>query len=41
MELLKEAIEIMKLEPDMKQTLNERTQLLARELEMEDANDAA
>ncbi|XP_023303762.2 SET domain-containing protein SmydA-8 [Lucilia cuprina] len=38
MQLLKEAIDIMKLEPDMKQTLNERTQLLARELEMEESN---
>lgn len=38
MQLLKEAIDIMKLEPDMKQTLNERTQLLARELEMEESS---
>ncbi|XP_013119232.1 SET domain-containing protein SmydA-8 [Stomoxys calcitrans] len=37
MNLLKEALEIMKLEPDMKQMLNERTQLLAKELEMEDS----
>lgn len=36
MHLLKEAIDIMKLEPDMKQMLNERTQQLAKELEMDD-----
>ncbi|XP_075159694.1 SET and MYND domain containing, arthropod-specific, member 2 [Haematobia irritans] len=36
MSLLKEAIEIMKLEPEMKPILSERTQLLAKELEMDD-----
>ncbi|CAD7006252.1 unnamed protein product [Ceratitis capitata] len=35
MELLKEAVEIMKLEPDMQEVLKERTQQLADELEME------
>lgn len=41
MQLLREAIDIMKLEPDMKQTLNDRTQLLAKELEMDETNDNA
>uniref|UniRef100_W8B5D3 Protein msta, isoform A n=1 Tax=Ceratitis capitata TaxID=7213 RepID=W8B5D3_CERCA len=35
MELLKEAVEIMKLEPDMQEVLKERTQQLANELEMD------
>ncbi|XP_005177231.2 SET domain-containing protein SmydA-8 [Musca domestica] len=36
MNLLKEAIDIMKLEPDMKQVLNDRTQQLAKELEVDE-----
>lgn len=35
MELLKEAVEIMKLEPDMQEVLKERTQQLAAELEVD------
>ncbi|XP_036326131.1 SET domain-containing protein SmydA-8-like [Rhagoletis pomonella] len=35
MELLKEAVEIMKLEPDMQEVLKERTQQLADELDMD------
>lgn len=35
MELLKEAVEIMKLEPDMQEALKERTYQLAKELELD------
>ncbi|XP_050334966.1 SET domain-containing protein SmydA-8 [Bactrocera neohumeralis] len=35
MELLKEAVEIMRLEPDMQEALKERTQQLAKELELD------